>query len=111
VVAYPAGGDNASIHQAPATLVGLLKSKVSTESEAYGIQLPPCGSVRFDLRFREELARGELVKLLRKRALGARSIFIGIGTTASGGDSPQSFLKLANEVTRGSFSASVERLG
>lgn len=102
-------GDPSSIQQAPATLVGVLKSKLSPKSSAYATQLPPCGSVDNDSEFRRQIANSLLVKRLRKRALESNLLFVGIGAVdhAAGG----SFLKLADEVTHGSFAQAVGRLG
>ena len=92
-------GDPRAIHQAPATLVGLLRAKSSSESEAIGVQLlPPSGEAAYTAA-RDAFARGELITRLRAMARRARMLFVGIGAPGRtrGGEVPD-FVRLAHEV-------------
>lgn len=104
-------GDPASVHQAPATLVGLLKSKVSRSSKACGFQLPPAGTFENETQLHSQLIESPVVRELRQKVLNASFVFIGVGTITKGGGTPQSFLTLADSMTRGKFVSAAERLG
>ena len=73
-------GDTAAIHQAPSTLVGLLKAKVNRDSCVRGLQLPPLNIVQGDVQFRDAIRTSPFVANMRAQAKRARYVFIGIGT-------------------------------
>jgi dCMP deaminase len=95
------------IHQAPATLVGLLRSKVSMESKVYGLQLPPFDLADSFSGLRAEFTKTSLFTELRKDALNSDYVFLGLGSAgpdsasfwamvhaASGIDHPESLREL-----------------
>ena len=73
-------GDPATIHQAPATLVGLLRGKCSPQSSVYGLQLPPIELSPLSLQLREELSKSPFLANLRNRVLASDYVFIGVGS-------------------------------
>ena len=101
-------GDPAMIHQAPATLVGLLRAKCSSKSQVYGIQLPPVGLVASSARLREELGKTKFLGRLRGEARRSDYVFLGLG---SAGPDSASFWAMAQAATKGKFPRFVKRLG
>ncbi len=99
--------DASTIHQSPATLVGLLRAKCSPRSDVIGVQLPPLGVVPVEKEFREQFRKGALLQTLRTRALRSNVIFIGVGNPAAG---TGSFCRIADQATRGRFQSYVRRL-
>lgn len=89
-------GDPSAIHQAPATLVGLLRAKLSEASEATGIQLPPSGTVRDDGRFREQLLQSKLMASLQQKVRACRFVFIGVGPIVKGKVDAHSFKAISD---------------
>jgi len=103
--------DPASVHQAPSTLVGLLRAKVSPRSDALGVQLPPPRSVKACKEFRHQLKSSALLQKLKKRALEADMLLLGIGILVRRrGDSKNSFLEMAEAATECPFSQYVSKL-
>jgi DNA-binding transcriptional regulator LsrR (DeoR family) len=101
-------GDPTTIHQAPATLAGLLRGKCSPQSRVFGLQLPPLGLTTSSDRLREEVANGEFLADLRSKVRRSDYVFIGVG---SAGPKSISFWAIAQAATRGRFSRFVKRLG
>lgn len=100
--------DPAMIHQAPATLVGLLRSRCSPKSRVFGLQLPPINLVASSTRLREELLRTNILKKMMRDARGSDYIFLGLG---SAGPDSTSFWAMGQAATRGKFSHFVKKLG
>jgi len=97
--------DPSTVHQAPATLLGLFRSKISKESSIFGIQLPPPRIVNSCSNFRKELISSELIKDMHKNALDADVFILGIGTPiAERGNSVHSFIQMAEAAVGRSFS-------
>jgi dCMP deaminase len=101
-------GDPATIHQAPATLVGLLRGKCSSESEAYGLQLPPRDLTPLSAQLRREIVKSEFLAGLRNKVLRSDYAFIGVG---SADERSISFWSVAETATGGKFSDYVKSLG
>jgi dCMP deaminase len=101
-------GDPKMIHQAPATLVGLLRAKCSAESPVFGFQLPPLALTGSSERLREEIANGEFLAKLRAEVRRSDFVFIGLGSAGPG--SP-SFWAMAQAATHGEFPDVVKKLG
>jgi dCMP deaminase len=100
-------GDPSMIHQAPATLVGLLRAKCSPQSSVMGLQLPPLNLVNSSSLLRQELLSNGIIEDLRKKALSSKFVFIGVG---SAGSDSESFWAMAQAATRGEFEGFVNRL-
>lgn len=104
--------DPETVHQAPATLAGLLRAKSAPESEVYGIHLPAPRIATACQSFRQEFREGPVLKRLREQAMQSRYVFVGVGAprqeTASVG---RSFLKMAEAACPGHFAAYVAKLG
>lgn len=100
--------DPAMIHQAPGTLVGLLRSKCSPKSRVYGLQLPPLDLVDTSPKLREELVRTKIFKKMMRDARGSGYVFLGVG---SAGPDSTSFWAIAQAATGGKFSRLVKQLG
>lgn len=100
--------DPAMIHQAPATLVGLLRSRCSPKSRVFGLQLPPINLVASSPRLREELLRTNILKKMMRDARGSDYIFLGLG---SAGPDSTSFWAMAQAATGDKFSSFVKKLG
>ena len=103
-------GDPHSIHQSPATLVGLMKSKLSYNSVASAIQLPPAGTVKDDLKFRHNLRESELIDSLRKSAHDSNYIFIGVAPVENSHVSAESFLTIKDSKVTKAIAESVRKL-
>lgn len=101
-------GDPAMIHQAPATLAGLLRGKCSSQSRVFGLQLPPVGLSASSLRLREDITKGKFLADLRKKARRSDYIFIGLG---SAGPKSASFWAMAQAATGRRFRQFVKKLG
>ena len=101
-------GDPTTIHQAPATLVGLLRGKCSPQSRVYGLQLPPLDMSPLSARLREELAESRFLMKLRSKVLRSDYVFIGVG---SADKNSASFWAVAHAATGGKFSKYVKRMG
>lgn len=101
-------GDPAMIHQAPATLVGLLRSKCSPKSYVYGLQLPPLRLAASSLQLRQELVGTEFFRELKKEARSSDYVFLGLGSARR--DSA-SFWAMAQAATDGKFPLFVKKLG
>jgi len=82
-------GDPELIHQAPSTLVGLLRAKCSPDSYVYGIQLPPLEMTAIYPDFREQMAHSKKIIDLRDMVMKANYLFIGIGLP-QGSEQPKS---------------------
>jgi DNA-binding transcriptional regulator LsrR (DeoR family) len=91
--------DPLTIHQAPATLAGLLRAKSSPKSHVYGLQMPPLSFVKgHAIEFRRALSKSDIVKKLHDQALRSNVIFVGVGWPfSSGKDELHSFLRMAKE--------------
>jgi DNA-binding transcriptional regulator LsrR (DeoR family) len=100
-------GDPTMIHQAPATLVGLLRSKCSPKSQVFGLQLPPINLVASSSKIREELVGTETLKKMKRKALNSDYVFLGLG---SAGPDSSSFWAMAQAATNGKFSRLVKKL-
>jgi DNA-binding transcriptional regulator LsrR (DeoR family) len=100
--------DPAMIHQAPATLVGLLRSRCSPKSRVFGLQLPPLNLVPSSSKLREELGQTKILKKMMRDARGSDYIFLGLGST---GPDSTSFWAMAQAATGGKFSRFVKKLG
>jgi dCMP deaminase len=74
-------GDPYMIHQAPSTLVGLLRGKSSSKSQVYGLQLPPLELSPLSTQIREDLAGSTILAKLRKKALNSDFVFFGVGSS------------------------------
>ncbi len=101
-------GDPTTIHQAPATLVGLLRGKCSAESHVYGLHLPPPALSQLSINFRREFANSRLLIDLKKRVRRSDYLFIGVG---SADRNSSSFWRVAEAATRGKFPLYLNRLG
>ena len=101
-------GDPKMIHQAPATLVGLLRAKCSPESPVFGFQLPPLGLTDSSERLREEIANGEFLANLRTEVRRSDFVFIGLGSAGRGS---ASFWAMVQAATHGEFPDIVKKLG
>lgn len=101
-------GDPISIHQAPATLVGLLRGKCSPDSKVYGLQLPPLDLSPLSTQLREELAKSEFLIKLRSEVGRSDYIFIGVGSVDG---NSASFWAVAQAATAGKFPDYVKNLG
>lgn len=101
-------GDPATIHQAPATLVGLLKGKSSPKSRVLGLQLPPLDLSPLSAKIREEIMEGKFLIDLRNSARSSDYVFIGVG---SAGQNSSSFWAVAQAATGGRFSEYIDRMG
>ena len=95
------------IHQAPATLVGLLGSKCSPRSRVFGLQLPPTTFAASSRALREEVVRTAIFKRMRG-AMAADYVFLGLG---SAGPDSASFWAMANAATNDQFAEWKKRLG
>lgn len=100
-------GEPTAIHQAPSTLVGLLRGKCSPESETYGLQLPPLDLSPLTIRLREEIAKSTFLSSLRDQVLKSDYVFIGLGPASP---SLNSFWTVAERATKGKFSYYVDDL-
>jgi len=108
-----AEGEPESIHQSPATLVGLLRSKVSPESTSYGVQLPPAGLLRnnLDIEFRHALRTSKQIASLAQQAKTADYVFIGVGALFSKSTSgSHDYVRVANLATKNRFAKAVADL-
>jgi dCMP deaminase len=103
-----AEGDPTTIHQAPATLVGLLRGKSSSDSKVYGLQLPPLDLGPLSARFREEIAESNFLAELKGSVRQSNYVFIGVGSMDS---NSQSFWAVAQAATGGTFLDYVSSLG
>lgn len=101
-------GDPATIHQAPATLVGLLRGKCSPQSQVYGMQLPPLDLSPLSVRLREELANSRFLKKLRSKVRRSDYAFIGVG---SADRNSASFWAVAQAATKGKFTNYIKKMG
>lgn len=89
-------GDPKEVHQAPSTLVGLLRAKSAPDSTVFGIQLPPADEVKGGVEFRKNLDSSQMMAELRAAARLSGHVFIGVGTPmVSGDERPNSFVRLA----------------
>ena len=89
-------GDPEEVHQAPSTLVGLLRAKSSAESRVFGIQMPPADEVKGGVEFRKNLKGSEMMARLRAQAKTCDHVYMGVGTPIGHeGGSPSSFVRLA----------------
>jgi len=89
-------GDPKEVHQAPSTLVGLLRAKSAPDSTVFGIQLPPADEVKGGVEFRKNLDSSEMMAQVRASARLSHHVFVGVGTPTSRGDErPNSFVRLA----------------
>jgi DNA-binding transcriptional regulator LsrR (DeoR family) len=93
-------GDPRKIHQAPATLVGLLRSKCSQQCDVVGLQLPPMDMVPSASLFRQELAESQFLRELKQKAMVSGYVFLGVGSAQS--DST-SFWDMAQTATANRF--------
>lgn len=93
-------GDPNTIHQAPATLAGLLRAKCSPQSRVYGLQLPPLGLTPSSDKFREEFANGKFLDNLRRKVRRSDYVFIGLGFA---GPKSASFWAIAQAATGSNF--------
>jgi dCMP deaminase len=100
--------DPTTIHQAPATLVGLLRAKHSPASQVYGLQLPPFDLTPSCKLLRKELAQGKVLKNMRAEARKSDFVFLGVGSVD--GESP-SFWAVAQAATARKFHRFVKALG
>jgi len=96
------------IHQAPATLVGLLRAKSSAESRILGLHLPPRDLLVSSSLLRRELLRPGFLAELRREACHSDYVFIGVG---SAGPDSASFWTTAQTATRGKFGGFVRKFG
>ena len=101
-------GDPATIHQAPATLVGLLRGKSSPESQVYGLQLPPIDLSPLSIQLREGLLQSPFLANLKRKALRSRYIFFGVGSVNI---NSANFWAVAQAATGGEFQHYVEMMG
>jgi len=101
-------GDPTMIHQAPATLAGLLRGKCSPQSRVYGLQLPPLGLTASSPQLREDIAQSEFLAKLRGRVRRSDFVFVGVG---SAGQESASFWAVAQAATDGNFPQFVKRCG
>jgi DNA-binding transcriptional regulator LsrR (DeoR family) len=101
-------GDPATIHQAPATLVGLLRGKCSPQSSVYGMQLPPLDLSPLSVRLREELATSRFLKKQRTKVRRSDFVFIGVG---SADRNSASFWAVAQAATYGKFNNYIKKMG
>lgn len=101
-------GDHRAIHQAPATLVGLLRSKCSPECDVTGLQLPPMDLVPSSNLLRREFVKSQFLAELRSRASSSTFIFMGVG---SAGPESGNFWNLAQAATQNQFARYVEEFG
>ena len=101
-------GDPAMIHQAPATLVGLLRGKSSPESQVYGLQLPPFELSPLSVKLRKELAKSHFLLDLRRKALRSHYIFFGVGSVDI---NSTSFWAMAQAATDGKFQDHMNTMG
>jgi DNA-binding transcriptional regulator LsrR (DeoR family) len=99
------------IHQAPATIVGIFRSKVSSASTVEGIQfLMGCkSSTKASTQLGPEMRR--LVSRLRQRVLSSRLICVGVGQPSMTEPPRGSFECIANRATNKRFRHFVQRLG
>ena len=93
-------GDPEAVHQSPATLIGLVSSKISRCSASTAIQLPPLGTVTNDSEFRKNLKNSSLLSGLRERALKSRIVFIGAAPVERGVVQASSFMSIKSTATR-----------
>jgi DNA-binding transcriptional regulator LsrR (DeoR family) len=103
-------GDPNSIHQAPAALVGLLRSKLSSESVAAGVQLPPCGTVSADREFRAKLRDSAFLEEMRKRALDSNFVFIGVAPVSKTTVQAKSFQAIKDRTVTSALSHAIKKL-
>lgn len=101
-------GDPTTIHQAPATLAGLLRAKTSPQSPVFGLQLPPLGLTPSSDKFRKEFANGNFLANLRRQVRRSAYVFIGLG---SAGRVSASFGAIVQAATGGKFSQVAKKLG
>ncbi|MGB3088269.1 MAG: sugar-binding domain-containing protein [Phycisphaerae bacterium] len=100
-------GDPTMIHQAPATLVGLLRAKCSPRSHVYGVHLPTAALVASSASLRADLRKGKFLQKLRSNARRSDYVFLGLG---SAGPDSASFWAMAQAATKGKFHRFVKRL-
>lgn len=100
-------GDPTTIHQAPATLAGLLRAKTSPQSPVFGLQLPPIGLTPSSDKFRKEFANGNFLANLRRQVRRSAYVFIGLG---SAGRVSASFGAIVQAATGGKFSQLAKKL-
>lgn len=111
--------DPGAIHEAPATLLGILRAKTAGGGECFGWHLPPIDDPNLpehlsiavkDLR--KQLANSALVDYLRNRALSARLLLLGIGSAITPpGKRPYAFHRLARKVAKRRYEQYAENLG
>lgn len=101
-------GDPATIHQAPATLVGLLRGKCSPQSQVFGLQLPPYNLTHSSMQLREEISKSRLLAKLRNEARQSDFVFMGIGSVEQ---KSASFWAVAQAATGGKFPQFVKKMG
>jgi DNA-binding transcriptional regulator LsrR (DeoR family) len=104
-------GDPKAIHQAPSTLIGLLRAKLSDESHAFGIQLPPTGTVVDDQLFRKRLLGSELMGTMHKQVCASRFIFIGVAPVEGGNVGASSFMAIADKRLQSAIELGIQDLG
>ena len=101
-------GDPTMIHQAPATLVGLLRSKSSARSKVRGLQLPARELLVSSSLVRRELLKPGLLAELRRKSLRSDYVFLGVGSARR--DSA-SFWAMAQSATGRKFGSLVRQCG
>ncbi len=101
-------GDPSMIHQAPATLVGLLRAKSSPKSKVFGLQLPPRNMFKIPYKVEQDEFNPRLIKKLWAEARCSEYAFLGVGSAAS--DSA-SFWAMAQSATEGRFSKIAKKIG
>jgi len=94
--------DERSVHEAPSTLVGILRGKSSPHTDAVGVQLPPPRMApRLGPDFRRELRNDPIIGELRERIRSSAFIFVGAGTVLPhDGQEPGSFHRIFAEATK-----------
>tara|TARA_R110002167_G_scaffold105496_9_gene271346 strand:+ start:3048 stop:4049 length:1002 start_codon:yes stop_codon:yes gene_type:complete len=109
-------GDPQTVNQSPSTLVGLLQSKTSIDTDAIGVQLPPLADINpedleLDKLFRDKFAQSKMLHELKDRAQKATHIFLGVGIVSNKSrSSKNAFLRRASKMTEGDYEKYVNRL-
>lgn len=104
--------DPYTVHESPATLVGILRSKVNADSWAFGAHLfPPCPQDP-DSGYRRSIRTSKDFQSAVDAATTSRLIFVGVGTAKPATKSPgKSFARLADMATNGAYAKLYTELG
>lgn len=89
------------VHEAPSTIVGIVRSRLGS-GDVYGVALPPIETTE-SLDERRRWKGSMSFKRLRKRALGCKFYFLGVGSPCQSVNCGNNYFQMADQATGGQF--------